>query len=468
MKIGDAPVGDKSSFVNGAQSPSTNLIPATRRHHKLSPRFRESTRRNFYRQRVAHRPAALVRGDRMEVINPRCCGLDVHKKSVVACVITPESRETRTFSTMTSSLLEMADWLVEHRVTHVAMESSGVFWKPIYNLLEGLDLTLLVVNARHIKAVPGRKTDVKDAAWIADLLRHGLLRGSYIPDRSQRELREVVRYRRNLVRERARVVTRIQQVLEGANIKLSSVATDVLGVSGRAMLEALAGGSEDPQAMAALAKGRMRPKRPQLEEALRGMMGSHQRLLIQSHLRHLDFLDQEIVQLNEEVEARMSPFEEAIQVADAIPGVGLRTAQEILAETGPDMSSFPTAGHLSSWAHVCPGNNESAGKRKSGATGRGNPWLRSALVEAAQAASKTKGTYLAAQYHRLAARRGHKRAIMVVAHTILVTLYSTLRNGTTYRDLGDNYFDERNQQATLRRSVQRIERLGYKVTLEAA
>jgi transposase len=404
----------------------------------------------------------------MEVINARCCGLDVHKKTVLACVMTPEGRETRTFRTMTKDLLELADWLVECRVTHVAMESSGVFWKPIYNLLEGLDLTLLVVNARHIKAVPGRKTDVKDAQWIADLLRHGLLRSSYIPDRSQRELREVVRYRRNLVRERSRGVMRIQQVLEGANIKLSSVATDVVGVSGRAMLEALARGSEDPQAMAALAKGRMRPKRPELEEALRGMMGSHQRMLIQSQLRHLDFLNQEIVQLDEEVAARMAPFEEAIQVADAIPGVGPRTAQEILAETGPDMNSFPTARHLSSWAHVCPGNNESAGKRKSGATGRGNPWLRSALVEAAQAASKTKGTYLAAQYHRLAARRGHKRAILAVAHTILVTLYSLLRNGTTYRDLGENYFDERNQQATLRRSVHRIERLGYKVTLQAA
>ena len=404
----------------------------------------------------------------MEVINARCCGLDVHKKTVLACVMTPEGRETRTFRTMTKDLLELADWLVECRVTHVAMESSGVFWKPIYNLLEGLDLTLLVVNARHIKAVPGRKTDVKDAQWIADLLRHGLLRSSYIPDRSQRELREVVRYRRNLVRERSRGVMRIQQVLEGANIKLSSVATDVVGVSGRAMLEALARGSEDPQAMAALAKGRMRPKRPELEEALRGMMGSHQRMLIQSQLRHMDFLHQEIVQLDEVVVERMDPFEEAIQVADAIPGVGPRTAQEILAETGPDMNSFPTARHLSSWAHVCPGNNESAGKRKSGATGRGNPWLRSALVEAAQAASKTKGTYLAAQYHRLAARRGHKRAILAVAHTILVTLYTMLRNGTTYRDLGENYFDERNQQATLRRSVHRIERLGYKVTLQAA
>ena len=404
----------------------------------------------------------------MEVTFERCVGLDVHKKSVVACVITPETQETRTFGTMTKRLLELADWLVEHQVTHVAMESSGVFWKPIYNLLEGLDLTLLVVNARHIKAVPGRKTDVKDAQWIADLLRHGLLRSSYIPDRSQRELREVVRYRRSLVRERSREVSRIQQVLEGANIKLSSVATDVLGVSGRAMLEALASGSEDVRAMAALAKGRMRPKRPELEEALRGLMGPHQRMLLRSQLTHLDFLEQQIAQLNEEVAARMGPFEEAINQLDGITGVGTRTAQEVLAEIGLDMSRFPSEAHLASWARVCPGNHESAGKRKSGATGRGNRWLRPALVEAARAASRSKGTYMAAQYHRLAARRGDKRAILAVAHTILVTIYHMLRNGTTFRDLGSDHFDQRDHQATVNRAVRRIERLGYKVALEAA
>ncbi|MFQ6031269.1 MAG: IS110 family transposase [Dehalococcoidia bacterium] len=404
----------------------------------------------------------------MEVTYKRCAGLDVHKKTVVACVVTPEAQETRTFRTMTNGLLQMADWLMEHRVTHVAMESTGVFWKPIYNLLEGLDLTLLVINARHIKAVPGRKTDVKDAEWIADLLRHGLLRDSFIPDRAQRELREVVRYRRNLVRERARTVNRIQQVLEGANIKLSSVATDVVGVSGRSMLEHLANGSEDAQGMAALAKGRMRNKRPELEEALHGLMGPHQRKMLQSQLRHLDFLGQEIAGLNEEVTARMGPFEEAIQQLDGITGVGPRTAQEVLAEIGLDMSRFPSEAHLSSWAHVSPGNHESAGKRKSGATGRGNRWLRSALVEAARAASRSKGTYLAAQYHRLAARRGDKRAILAVAHTILVTIYHLLRDGTTFHDLGANYFDQRDQHATLKRAVRRIERLGYKVALEAA
>jgi transposase len=404
----------------------------------------------------------------MDVIYERCAGLDVHKKTVVACLISPEGQETRTFSTMTQDLLKLADWLAEHGVSHLAMESTGVYWKPIYNLLEGLELTLLVVNAAHIKRMPGRKTDVKDAEWIADLLRHGLLPRSFIPDRPQRELRELVRYRRNLVRQRAQVVNRIQQLLEGANIKLSSVATDITGASGRAMLAALAEGVEDPQALAALAKGRLRNKGPDLQQALWGLIGAHQRLLLQSQLRHLEFLEGEIAQLDQEVATRMGPFEAAIQVADAIPGVGVSTAQEVLAELGTDMSRFPTAAHLAAWAKVCPGNHESAGKRKSGRTGHGNPWLCSALVEAAWGAARTKGSYLAAQYRRLAARRGDKRAIMAVAHSILVIIYHLLRDGTSYQDLGANYFDERDRLATVRRAVRRIERLGYKVTLEAA
>jgi len=404
----------------------------------------------------------------LEVIYPRCCGLDVHKKTVVACVITPEGQETRTFATMTKDLLLLADWLSHCEVSHVAMESTGVYWKPVYNLLEGTGLTLLVVNARHIKAVPGRKTDMKDAEWIAALLRHGLLRASYIPDRPQRELRELVRYRRTLIQGRAQVVNRIQKLLEGANIKLSSVASDVVGVSGRAILEAMVQGMEDPQALADLAKGKLREKRLALEEALRGLMGPHQRLLLQSHLRHLDFLDAEITALDEEVAARMAPFESALVRADSIPGIGRRTAEAILAETGVEMSRFPTATHLSSWARVCPGNNESGGKRRKTSTGRGNPWLRSALVESAWAASRTRETYLSAQYHRLAARRGAKRAIVALAHTILVILYHLLRTGKTYQDLGSNYFDERQRQYVLHRAVHRIERLGYKVSLEAA
>jgi transposase len=403
----------------------------------------------------------------MRIIYERCCGLDVHKKRVVACVIIPEGQITRSFSTMTKDLLALSDWLVEQRVTHVAMESTGVYWKPVYNLLEA-DFTVLVVNAQHIKVVPGRKTDVKDAEWIADLLRHGLVRASFVPDRSLRELRELVRHRRSLIRQRSHTVNRIQKVLEGANIKLSAVASNIVGVSGRAMLEAMVRGTEDPTELASLAKGRLREKRPALEEALHGLMGPHQRTMLQSHLRHLDFLNQEIQQMDEEVDSRMDPFEETIHRIDAIPGVGRRTAQEILAETGVDMNRFPSSAQFASWAKLCPGNNESGGKRKSAHIGQGNPWLRSALVEAAWAASHTKNTYLSVQYHRLAPRKGGKRAIMAVAHTILVTIYHMLKNGTAYEDLGGNYYDERDCFRSIRRAVQRIERLGYRVILEAA
>ena len=403
----------------------------------------------------------------MEVVNPRCCGLDVHKKTVVARVITPEKKETRTFSTMTNDLLKLKEWLAECGVTHVAMESTGVLWKPVYNLLEDA-FNVMVVNAYHIKAVPGRKTDVKDAEWIADLLRHGLVRGSFIPDRAHRELRELTRYRRRLIQQRADVVNRIQKVLEGANIKLSAVATNVVGVSGRAMLEAMVKGVEDPQALAAMAKGRMRNRRDDLKEALQGLVGPHQRMLLESQLRHLTFLDQEIERLDAEVAERTHPFEKEIERLDGIHGMGRRAAEEVLTEIGVDMSRFPSAAHIASWARLCPGNNESAGKRKSGMTGHGNPWLRSILVQVAWAAAHTKGTYLSAMYHRLAARRGSKRAIIAVAHAILVIIHSMLRNRTTYRDLGEKYFDELNRQSVISRAVRRIESLGYSVTLEVA
>lgn len=402
----------------------------------------------------------------MNVVYPRCCGLDVHKRKVTACVILPEGQQTRTFGTMTAELLELADWLVSQGVTHVAMESTGVFWKPIYNLLEGLDLTLLVVNAQHIKAVPGRKTDVKDAEWIADLLRHGLLRGSVIPERAWRELQELVRYRTCLVRERSQVVQRIQKALEGANIKLSAVATDIVGVSGRAMLEALIFGRDDPEALADLARGRLKRKRPELMAALRGLIGPHQRLLLESMLGHLDFLEGEIERVSQEIAKRLRPFEEILKRLDTIPGVGRRAAEQLLAEIGPDVSRFATPKHLASWARVCPGNNESAGKRKSGSTGHGNPWLRSTLVEIAWAAVRTRHTYLSAQYRRLAPRRGTHRAIVAVAHSILVIVYHVLKEGTVYQELGQNYFDERARREVVRRSVRRIERLGYEVILK--
>ena len=403
----------------------------------------------------------------MEVVYERCCGLDVHKKSVVACVITPQGPQIRRFGTMTRDLLMLADWLSQQEVTHVAMESTGVYWKPVFNLLED-DFELIVANAHHIKVVPGCKTDVKDAEWIADLLRHGLIRGSFIPDRTQRELRELLRYRRRLIQQRAQVVNRVHKVLEGANIKLSSVATNVVGASGRAMLEAMIQGENDPEALATLARGKLRDKRPVLQEALRGLMGSHQRMMLQSQLRHLDFLDQEIAQLDEEVDTRTTPFNEAVQQLDRIPGIGPRAAEQVLGEIGLDMSRFPTAYHLSSWAKLCPGNYESAGKRKSGRAGKGNPWLTSALIEAAWSAARTKDTYLSAQYRRIAPRRGSKRAIKAVAHSIIVSIYHMLKEGTPYRELGGNYFDNRNRQSTVQRSVRRIERLGYRVTLQLA
>jgi len=316
----------------------------------------------------------------MQVAQERCCGLDVHKKSVVACVITPEGQEIRTFGTMTRDLLELGDWLGARGVTHVAMESTGVFWKPVYNLLEGR-FALLVVNAQHIKAIPGRKTDVKDAAWIADLLRHGLLRGSHIAERPERELQELVRYRTRLVQERAQVVQRIQKVLEGANIKLSAVAADVVGVSGRAMLEALVAGEEDPQALAALARGRLQAKRDALAEALRGGVGPAQRVLLGSQLRHLDFLEAEIEQLGAEVSRRLRPFEDALERLDTIPGMGRRAAERVVAEIGTDMRRFPSAARLASWAGLCPGTTRALASATAGAPGRATsgsrrPWSK--------------------------------------------------------------------------------------------
>ncbi|HJS87110.1 MAG TPA: IS110 family transposase [Acetobacteraceae bacterium] len=402
----------------------------------------------------------------MEVVHPRCAGLDVHKLTVVACVVTPAGRQTRTFGTVTGELRRLGAWLLACGVSHVAMESTGVYWKPAYNLLEGTGLHLLVVNARHVKALPGRKTDVGDAEWLADLLRHGLVRPGHIPDRVQRELQELVRARSTLLRERGQVVQRIQKLLEGANLKLASVATDVVGVSGRAMLDALALGTTDAEVLAELARGKLRPKREQLRAALDGAVGAHQRFLLDSYLRQLDFLDGEIVHLSGEIATRMRPFEAQLAALDSIPGVGAQLAERLLAELGPDLRDFPSAAHLASWAGLCPGNQISAGKRQGGRTTKGNVWLRAALVEAAWAAAHTKRTYLGALFRRLAARRGAKRAIVAVAHSILVSAYYLLTEGTPYEDLGADYFDTRDRAAVVRRTTQRLERLGYKVTVE--
>jgi transposase len=406
----------------------------------------------------------------MDVVYARCCGLDIHKKLVVACLITPGAdgraqKEVRTFGTMTDDLLALGDWLAEGGCTHVAMESTGVYWKPIYNLLESR-FTLLLVNARHSKAVPGRKTDVRDCEWIADLLRHGLLRASFVPDQPQRELRELTRYRTSLVQERSREASRLQKTLEGANIKLSSVATDILGKSGREILTQLVAGSTDAAALAELARGRMRAKIPELERALVGRFDAHQRFLVAEQLSHIDYLDEVITRLSAEIAERVRPFEDEITRLDAITGVGRATAEVLVAELGTDMDRFPTDRHVASWAALCPGNHESAGKRQSGKTRKGNRALRTALVEAAQAAGRSRDTYLGAQYRHLAARRGKKKAAVAVAHSILVICYHLLKDGTTFNDLGGDYFDRRDQAAIERRLVARLEALGNKVVIE--
>ncbi len=406
----------------------------------------------------------------MQVVYERCCGLDVHKTKVVACLITPgkggkPQKEIRTFGTTTGELNLLSDWLSAAGCTHVAMESTGVYWKPVYYILEG-NFELLVVNARDIKQVPGRKTDVSDAEWIAELLRHGLLRGSFVPPKPIRELRALTRHRKTLVREKARVINRIQKVLEDANIKLASVASNIMGASGRAILEALAQGANDPYALAELAKGSLRAKLAELEKALSGVVDPHHRFLLQQHLAHIDFLEQAIALVEAEIEERMLPFAKAVEQLMTIPGIKKQAAWTIIAEIGVDMGVFPSHKHLASWAGLCPGNNESAGKRKTGRTRKGNPWLREVLVEAAWAASRARKTYFFAQYHRLAARRGKKRALVAVAHSILVIIYHLLAKGTTYQELGPDFYDRLNHQRLLEYHLRRLAELGYRVIAE--
>ena len=410
----------------------------------------------------------------MDVFLERCAGLDVHKKSVVACRLTrnPDGRvekAVRSFGTMTADLLLLGDWLRAAGVTHVAMESTGVYWKPIFNILEA-EFVVILVNAKHIKYVPGRKTDVKDAEWIADLLQHGLLKASFIPAAPQRALRELVRYRLQLTQERTREINRVQKVLEDANIKLAMVATNVMGASGRAMLEAIVGGADDPHALAELAKASLRKKIAELERALTGHIQNIHRLLLQLHLEHIDDLNAMIQTLGQEVDKLVIVFntEDQLQRLDAIPGVGPEVAQMILAEIGTDMTRFPSAAHLASWAGLAPGKNESAGRNQSSRTSPGKRFLKVSLVQAAHAASCAKNTYLSTLFRRIAARRGRKRAAIAVARSILVIAYHMLRDGTEYRDLGSNYFDMRDEQQVQRRLVKRLEQLGLKVTVQPA
>jgi len=402
----------------------------------------------------------------MEVIYERCCGLDVHKDSIAACIIVDRKKEIRSFGAVTDDLMQLMDWIKENGIQCVAMESTGPYWKPVYNLLELEGIPAIVVNAQHIKAVPGRKTDVKDSEWIADLLKHGLLKGSFIPSREQRELKELVRFRRSMIDERAREANRLQKILEGANIKLGSVVSDITGKSARMMLESMIAGQADVHIIAGMAHGRLKSKEEELKKALKGLMGSHQRMILASILRHIDYLTGEIKRLDDEIGDRMRPFNEPLKRLDDIPGVGMRNAQTILAEIGTDMSVFPTANHLASWAGMCPGNNESAGKKRSGHTRKGNNTLRCCLVECAKAGSRSKNSYLSSQYKRIAARRGRNRAAVAVGHSILEIVYEMLKNNTAYSDLGAMYFEERRKENNINRYVKRLEALGLTVKIE--
>jgi transposase len=404
----------------------------------------------------------------MDVIIERACGLDVHKDNITACIMTPERKEIQTFSTKTVFLLKLLDWIKENNCTHVAMESTSVYWKPIVNLLESEGIEFLVVNAQHMKALPGRKTDIKDAEWIAKLLRHGLLKASFIPDRNQRELRELVRYRRSIIEERARQHNRIQKVLEGANIKLGSVVSDIMGVSSKDMLRAIAEGEDDPEKLANFARRTVKKKKEELELALQGYVNPHQRLMIKTILTHIDFLTEQIEMLDQEIAQRVSSYQEDIVRLDSIPGIATRMAEQILAEIGKDVGNqFPTAAHLCSWAALVPGHNESAGKRKSSRSKNGNKYLRSALTEAAQSVRGSKN-YLGALYRRTAGRKGKKKAAIVVAHAMLRIAYYLLTRKEMYVDLGEDYFDKQRQVSIVRHSVRRLENLGYTVTITEA
>jgi transposase len=408
----------------------------------------------------------------MRVMHERCAGLDVHQKTVVACVLTGAAgseakQEKRTFTTVTSDLLKMGDWLGECAVTHVAMESSGVYWKPVWAILEGhLDLTL--ANAAHIKNVPGRKTDQKDAEWIAELLRHGLIEKSFVPPVAIQDLRELTRYRAQVTGERSAVGNRIRKLLEGANIKLGSVASDVMGVSGQRMLDALVAGESDAARLAELALGQLRKKQVQLEVALDGRVREHHRRLLRLQLANWRFLDRLTEELDVEIDRELGPVREAAKLVETVPGISALTAWNVVAEIGPDMNQFPSAAHLGSWAGLCPGNNESAGKHYSGKTRSGNVWLKRALCQAAWAASHTRDTYFAAQFRRLAAKRGKKRAIIAVAHSLLVVIYTMLKQGKGYLELGADYFEKLHAGDFKRYLVRKLEAQGYKVTLEAA
>ena len=412
----------------------------------------------------------------MDVVHERCAGLDIGKKLVVGAVRTPgegrskRRQEVRSFGTFARDLDDLADWLESEGVTQVAMEATGVYWKPIWHVLEERRFELLLVNPTQVKKVPGRKTDVKDAEWIAQLLECGLLRGSFVPPEAIRDLRDLTRYQRKLIQDRSRESARVQKVLEDAGVKLASVASDVLGVSGRSMLEALIAGERDPEVLAEMALRRMRSKIPELRQALAASrFRAHHGVMLRAHLDHIDHLDAAIAALEAQVDGLMAPFVVARDLLMTIPGVGKRAAEVIIAEIGVDMTRFPSAAHLASWAGMCPGNNESAGKHLSGRTRKGDPWLSGMVTECGWAARRTKGTYLAAQFWQIARRRGQEKAAVAVGHTILVIAWHILTEGVTYQELGGDWFDRRRDPETQqRRLVRQLEAMGLRVTIQAA
>lgn len=409
----------------------------------------------------------------METIVERPAALDVHKAQVTACVRVPAAdgkgreQQVAEFATTVRGLLTLRDWLAAHRVEQVTMEATGVYWKPVWAVLED-EFPLLLVNARHVKQVPGRKTDVSDAAWLCQLAEAGLLRASFVPPKPIRALRNLTRYRKTQIQERAREANRLHKALEDTGIKLDCVATDILGVSGRRMLEALTNGTTDPEVLADLARGRLRAKLPALREALEGRFDDLHSIWIGAILAHIDFLDGQIAGLSDAIGQQIAPFEPAVELLCTIPGVQRRTAEVIIAETGVEMSVFPTAKHLASWAGLCPGNDQSAGKRRSGRSRHGSKWLDWALEEAALAAVRSNDTYLAAQYARLKPRRGHKKALGAVKHSIICACWHMLTTGELYHDLGGDYYQRRNPQKTTRRLVSQLEALGHTVILQEA
>lgn len=404
----------------------------------------------------------------MEILYERCCGIDVHKKMVMACIYVKRKKEIREFGTMTDELMELARWIREKDCQMVAMESTGVYWKPVYNLLEEEGIETIVVNAQHIKNVPGRKTDVKDAQWICDLTRHGLVRASFIPDRRQRELREMTRYRQDLIEERARELNRIQAVLEGANIKLGSVVSDINGKTGRKILTALSEGVYDRDALCNLAVGSLKNKRELLGRAVSGVMGDHQRRMLAHQLRHITFLDEEIARLDEDILEMTSFAHEQIALLDEIPGIGPQSAQRLIAEIGIRTEQFPSPKHFASWCGIVPGNNESAGKKKSTRIRKGNRFIKSTIVECARAAIRCKNSYFYAKYCKIAARRGGKRALIAVAHSMLLAIFHILSHNQHFVDLGSDYFDTVQAERIMNRNIKSLQKLGFDVSLSPA